>query len=282
VLVATVVEPATRALEGSGVGVGREMGGSELREAEELYENGGYVGNALAVVSDVGARLVEMLVNSAVEVVDVSAEESDVGGAGEDDEEATTTVMVVVLSVVEAASEDDKVTGGTPIVVVVVLRTVDTPGEVVSGTPTVVVVVVNVVDTPDAGGAPVKKERLVETERWMMLVATLLIGSGSIFDVESEMAVEEGRMSTVVVVVLSVVEKIGMLVNGDVVGGATTVVMVVVRVVDDAEIVTTAEVEDSEVGTMTICEAKDTDPAELSWALDGSAEVIVILDDDAA
>jgi hypothetical protein len=65
------------------------MGGSELRKAEGLYEKGGYVGNALAVVSDVGARLVEILADSAVEAVDVSAEESAVGGVGEDDEEAT-------------------------------------------------------------------------------------------------------------------------------------------------------------------------------------------------
>jgi hypothetical protein len=63
------VEPATTALlasEDEAAGVGLNMGGSEEREAEGLYEKGGYVGNALSLVS--GARTEDVVSSDAVDV----------------------------------------------------------------------------------------------------------------------------------------------------------------------------------------------------------------------
>ena len=114
------VEPATTALLASGedeaVGVGRDIGGSEERDAEGLNEKGGYVGNAVALVLVSGAG---------VESV-VSSEAGDADGGWEAEDEAdggTNTVVVTVLSVEDVAA--DEVAGERPTVVVVVLNTVD-------------------------------------------------------------------------------------------------------------------------------------------------------------
>jgi hypothetical protein len=110
------VEPATSALEGSGVG--REMGGAEPREAEELYENGGAVGNsALDSVLD-GDDGVGVVTVTVERMVDGDSDgEVDLDSTADDD---GTTESLVDVEVGEAIDADgDAVVGATTVVVVV-------------------------------------------------------------------------------------------------------------------------------------------------------------------
>jgi hypothetical protein len=144
------VEPATFALEGSGVG--REMGEAEPREAEELYENGGAVGNSVlegvdSVLDgdDVDGRVEDETVTVERMVDAESVAEPDVESAADDD---GTIESLVDVEVGNDADVDEDAVGAATKVVVVVVDALDSMSEeegsggVGGVTKTVVVVVV--------------------------------------------------------------------------------------------------------------------------------------------
>jgi hypothetical protein len=185
----------------------------------------------------------------------------------------TTTVVITVLSVEDVAA--DEADAGSPTAVVVVVEAAS-DDEVTVGTPIVVVVVVSVVDTPatpEDGGVPVRKDRLDEMERWMILSVAELVGRGTgMMSVSDEL----GKTSIVVVVVVAA--------EADEEVSIGTVIVVVVNGVDEAEMTTAAELEGRGAGTTIVCVAEDADSeadTEFVWALDGSTEISAALEDDA-
>jgi hypothetical protein len=141
VAVVLSVEPATFALEGSGVG--REIGEAEPREAEGLYENGGAVGKS--VFDGVDSVLDE---DDGVEDVTVTVERMvDAESTADDD---GTTESLVDVEGGEAAGVDEDIVGSATMVVVVVFDALDSMSEGdgsgrVGSVSTTVVVVITVV-----------------------------------------------------------------------------------------------------------------------------------------
>ena len=108
------VEPATIALEASGVGL--EMGEAEPREADGLYENGGEVGNSL-LKGDDDVEGVAVTVER-VEDAEPTADDDDkpkavvdveVGKSADVDEDVggSEATVVVVAGELESMSEGD-------------------------------------------------------------------------------------------------------------------------------------------------------------------------------
>jgi len=131
-VVVPLVEPATFALEGSGVGL--VMGEAEPRDAEGLYEKGGKVGKSVVVPSDgyveVGVRVVrdreaepEADSDSPGTLAEVAAGEAVVVDRDGDGSTATEVVMAVV-GVVEITPNED--VGSGPGTVVLIITTVVT------------------------------------------------------------------------------------------------------------------------------------------------------------
>jgi hypothetical protein len=224
------------ALEGSGVGL--EMGDAEGRDAEGLYEKGGYVGKTEDNMTEVVA--------DASEAADVVESDGKEDSALEDAGGGTTAVLVVVLNVVERIGMpvDEEVARGAATVVVVVVSmvviVVDTPGITT--------------DAEADDGEPVRKDKVFDIDLWMIVdptaddeAVTELAGGGTGMirvgedsGVENEAGLEDDESTNIVVV-----GEPGVPDNWEAVEEVTvdsiTVVVVVVNVIDDAEMGSDAE-----------------------------------------